>query len=45
MLDLMRSQFEMMQLPHWLIVAGGALVILATIGSIVQRIRAPETDE
>lgn len=45
MLDMMRLQFEMMQTPHWLIVAGSALVIVGALGLLVQRIRAPKTDE
>lgn len=43
MLDMMRLQFEMMQTPHWLIVAGSALVIVGALGLLVQRIRAPKT--
>jgi len=35
-----------LQLPHWLIIAGSALVALGIVGLIIRRgVRAPKTEE
>jgi len=38
----MLSEFR---LPHWLIIAGSALVALGFVGLIIRRIRAPTSEQ
>lgn len=34
-----------LQMPHWLIFAGGVLVVLGTIGLVIRRIMASKSDQ
>jgi hypothetical protein len=38
----MLSEFR---LPHWLMIAGSALVALGVVGLLIQRIRAPRSEQ
>jgi hypothetical protein len=37
--------FSELHLPHWLIIAGSALVALGVVGLLIQRIRAPTSEQ
>jgi hypothetical protein len=39
MFDFVQSQIQSLQLAHWLIIAGGLLVVVGTIGALVSRPR------
>jgi hypothetical protein len=37
--------FSELHLPHWLVIAGSALVALGVVGLLIQRIRAPTSEQ
>ena len=34
-----------LRLPHWLMFAGGVLVVLGTVGLVIHRIMAPKSEQ
>lgn len=44
MFEMMQMLLQVMQLRHWLVIAGCALVIFGSAGLLIRAIRTPKTE-